>query len=130
MKLKKETHYSIKAIRVLYKNRDVKLLRAKEIAEIEDIPVKFLYPILRKLSKENLIIIERGINGGYMATKNLDNVTLYELLILMEGNICLSFCNSYKECNKLESCSVSDVFNKIDDGIKIALNNIKLIDII
>lgn len=130
MKLKNETHYSIKAIRVLYENRGIKLLKAKEIAEIESIPVKFLYPILRKLSKENLIIIERGINGGYMASNNLEKITLYDLLVIMEDDISLSFCKSSNECTKLGCCNVSDAFSQVDDGIRMALNNIKLIDII
>ena len=130
MKLKKETHYSIKAIRVLYRNREIKLLTAKEIAEIEDIPVKFLYPILRKLNKENLIIIERGINGGYRAAKHLEHTTLYDLLILMEDDISLSFCKSSNDCSKSGCCNVSDALSQVDDGIRIALNNIKLIDII
>ncbi|MBM7835581.1 RrF2 family transcriptional regulator [Clostridium sardiniense] len=123
MKLRKETQYSIKAIRILHKENG-RLLQAKEIAEGENIPVKFLYPILRKLSKEKLVIIERGINGGYIATKKLDSFTLYDLLVLMEGDISLNFCTSGENCN------VSDVFAQIDNGIKIALRNIKLIDIL
>lgn len=130
MKLKKETHYSIKAIRALYKNKSIKSLQAKEIADLENIPVKFLYPILRKLNKEHLITIKRGINGVYKPTNNLDELTLYDLLILIEGDISLSFCNSNKDCKSNELCAVSNILTQIDDGIKKALDNIKIINII
>lgn len=130
MKLKKETQYAIKALKALYTNRDTKLLQAKEIAKLENIPIKFLYLILRKLKENNLIVIERGVSGGYMVTKEIDSITVYGLLKIMEGDISLSFYDSCEENNELNLCSVANTFVQIDKGIKIALDNIKLIDIL
>ncbi|WP_415331904.1 Rrf2 family transcriptional regulator [Clostridium perfringens] len=59
MKLKQEVQYAIKALEILYKNRDGKALNDKEIAEIGNIPIKILYSILTKLKNDKLIIIER-----------------------------------------------------------------------
>ncbi|WP_415331905.1 hypothetical protein [Clostridium perfringens] len=55
---------------------------------------------------------------------------MYKLLIMMESNISLSFYNSCEEHEYLNSRSIIYTFDEIDMGIKIALDNIRLIDIL
>ncbi|EPZ61143.1 transcriptional regulator family protein [[Clostridium] sordellii ATCC 9714] len=53
-KIRNDVTYTIKALMYLYENQQFKNIRAGEIAEKEDIPIDFLYTILRKL--KNIII--------------------------------------------------------------------------
>ena len=58
----------------------------------EQIPLAFVYKILKQLSKAGIVGLERGPKGGCCLLVNLNEVSLYDLIIAMEENVHVTGC--------------------------------------
>lgn len=89
MLITKETDYALRILRSLSKGNQVS---SSEICSQELIPQQFAYKILRKLAKAKLIKSTRGPDGGSILIADLNKITLYDLMGILEGNEFLSCC--------------------------------------
>lgn len=64
-------------------------LKIQEIADKAGIPSNYLEQILASLRKEGLIKSIRGAGGGYRLTKPPCEISVYTILITLEGELCL-----------------------------------------
>lgn len=123
MKIKNETHYAIKAVCYLNDNSHNKLITANEIAQDQNIPKKFLYIILRKLKNNNIIKINTGCNGGYRISDDGKDITLLDIIEIIEGDLSISSCSKDENfCSKKESCSIFKEFQRVNEVLKSELN--------
>lgn len=88
-------------------NSGRKVINAKAIAEIEDIPIPFLLKVLRELSRADILLVHRGVNGGYSLAKSLDRIFLFDVIKLFEGEYSLSgkiatYCSLKKELRRVD----------------------------
>jgi Rrf2 family protein len=67
-------------------------ITAPQLAESEQIPLQFAYKILKKLQKGGLIRVLRGAEGGCVLSAQLEQVSLYQLMQIMEEDSSVSSC--------------------------------------
>ena len=60
-------------------------LRAKQIAEIQSIPHKFLEAVLLQLKQGHIVSSFRGVNGGYQLARDPQSITVFDVLTVLEG---------------------------------------------
>lgn len=60
-------------------------VRIRQIAEQHQIPARFLVQILLQLKGAGLVASTRGAAGGYQLVKSPSDVTLGEIMTIMEG---------------------------------------------
>jgi Rrf2 family protein len=60
-------------------------LKRDEIAEAQRIPVKFLETILAELKHAGVVASQRGADGGYSLARPASEITLGEVLRVIEG---------------------------------------------
>lgn len=89
MVITRETDYALRILRALL---DGELHAAGEIAQTELLPQAFAYKILKKLEKAGLLEIRRGTAGGCRLTADLDQTSLYDLMLAMGERSDLSAC--------------------------------------
>ncbi|WP_324824206.1 Rrf2 family transcriptional regulator [Sinanaerobacter sp. ZZT-01] len=89
MLITKETDYAMRMLRAL---ADGNRITATELARGEQIPQQFAYKILKKLQKGGLIHILRGADGGCILAAELKQVSLLQLIHIMEGDHSVSSC--------------------------------------
>jgi len=85
LKITSKGRYGLKAMMELY--RADRLLKNREIAEMHNIPVKYLEQIINTLKKSNLLKSTRGAVGGYELNRPGSEITLYEILEALEGDL-------------------------------------------
>ena len=85
LRLSMRTQYALRALTELAMNDGAEPVKAWELAEKENIPVKFLEQVLASLKNGRLVISRRGCNGGYVLARPPSEITLGELIRLMEG---------------------------------------------
>lgn len=85
----RETDYALRVLRALSAGE---AMTAGEIAQAEGVPQQFAYKITKKLERAGLLQITRGVGGGCRLTANLERVTLYELMAVMEEDTRLISC--------------------------------------
>ncbi len=82
-----KTVYAIAALQELGDIQGKKVLKIKEIAAKASIPQNFLEQILLELKKQGLLISVKGAHGGYKLAKDLKDITLKDVVLILESDI-------------------------------------------
>ncbi|MFL5260518.1 MAG: RrF2 family transcriptional regulator [Hyphomicrobiales bacterium] len=108
--------YAFKALAALARAQSSRGLQIRQLAEGENIPRKFLEQILLTLKAAGLIASRRGREGGYELLKSPAQITIGQLLRIVDGPIAPLPCLSRtayqrcKDCNDEETCAVRHAF--------------------
>ena len=130
MRITQEADYALRIVCFLAEER--RILDAMTIADSAHITQRFALKILRKLVLGGLVRSYKGANGGYELAKTPENVTLKDVIELIDGEIAISKCLMEDHvCSKQgemkSACAVHRIFDAINrdviqklDGITIA----------
>jgi Rrf2 family protein len=107
MRLTKRGEYGLRAMIDLGIAREVgrPMLQIAELAEKENIPIKFLEQILVELKEAGYLDSKRGKKGGYFLKKSSDAIKIGDVVRRMEGPLAPIPCVSQ---NFYERCSCPD----------------------
>ena len=117
-----KTVYAILALQVLSKVEDDKLLKIKEIASIASIPQNFLEQILLELKKQGLLTSIKGAYGGYKLNKKLEEITLKDVVVILEADI---FSDIYRGENSAIKLFWDDIRDNVTKVFDVPLSELK-----
>jgi len=123
MRITNASEYAIRAILQMGQNPD-KVYTVKELLlEISDIPPKFLSKILQKLSQKKILSSTRGIKGGFKISKPLNELTLYDIVVAIDGPIALNKCliDGF-DCRRKRFCPVHTIWEEAQAELKKVLS--------
>ena len=63
------------------------LAQIEQLARVEAVPASFLAQILGELRNGGLIISKRGIQGGYALARSPEQVSLYDIMQVIDGEL-------------------------------------------
>ena len=91
----RETDY---AIRIMWALASGEMRPMREIVQEQMLPQAFAYKILQKLVHAGYIEVMRGSTGGCRLIVGLDDVSLYDLIVVIDGLNTIAPCahDSYK----------------------------------
>ena len=133
--LSKKAKYALKALLYLTKNTDKGLVLISEIATAERIPRKFLEAILVDLKTQGILQSTRGKNGGYSLAKNPAQVSVGNIVRMIDGPLAPIQCVShlyYRKCDEClneETCEIRLVMKKVRDATAAILDTTYLSDL-
>lgn len=120
--LSKKTKYGIKALAYIAKQPDRTPVQTAEIAQSENISLKFLESILLILRKSGFLGSRKGKGGGYYLIKEPSEIHMTQVIRVLEGPIAMLPCvslNYYEKCEDCpdeESCSVHALMIQVRDS--------------
>ena len=85
MKLSMKSEYACLALIELSENYDKGVVKIEAISKRKGIPKKFLEQILLTLKRAGYLRSKRGNKGGYWLAKDPGEITVAEVLRLMDG---------------------------------------------
>ncbi|MCI5792516.1 MAG: RrF2 family transcriptional regulator [Lachnospiraceae bacterium] len=123
--------YAIRVLLDLAEHRNGAYIPMKEVAERQDISLKYLEKILPVLAKNNLIKGVHGKGGGYMLTREPEDYKIGEILRLTEGDIAPVAClqPGAEPCEKASECRTLPMWSKFNDIINEYFDGITLRDL-
>ena len=89
-----KTIYAVAALHQLSLIDTKERLKIKEIATKANVPQKFLEQILLELKKSSILNSIKGANGGYSLAKPLTDITLKEVIGVLENNAFTDTCRT------------------------------------
>jgi len=103
MKLSKKGEYALRSLINLGIAVEVKrsLVQVSELADNEQIPVKFLEQIMQALKEAGLVASVRGKFGGYRLAKPAREITIGQVVRLIDGPLAPIGCvsqSAYEKC--------------------------------
>lgn len=97
-----------------------RLLKSREIAEKQNIPLKYLEQIINILKKRGLVISVRGAEGGYRIARDPREITVFQILTALEGD--LSILDKNSDLNEgYRALFWNDIDNRIKEMLDINL---------
>jgi len=122
--------YGVRALCVLA-DRGGGPVTAKQLAEAEGIPPKFLEAILNDLGKGGVVVGRRGSNGGYSLSRAAEQITLREVLEPLVVSVAEVRGGQRRTENGIgSSAHVLEVWNLIKRGLQQMLDTITVADIL
>lgn len=108
-----------------------RLINTKEIAEGYDIPVELLAKILQILAKNGLVASHPGPTGGYRILRAAHEISVGEVVALIDGPLSLTQCSSGEEtsCKQFSRCTIRSPLATIESRVKNLLDNISIAEI-
>ncbi len=104
---------------------------ARELAEDVDLPLPVVSKILKSLARGGIIESHRGAKGGYSLRAYHEEITVSEMIAVLEGPVAMTECSASAGLCLLESsCSVRDPWQIINRVINNALSEITLADLV
>ena len=85
MRISAKVDYAVRAMAQLAATRDENPVKAEDIANAQDIPLKFLLGILNDLKRAYLVRSQRGAEGGYSLMRPPDEITLADVIRVIDG---------------------------------------------
>lgn len=131
MRLSKKGEYALRAMVYLSLNYGKPSVKMKRISENEKIPEKFLPKILLQLKKAGLLQSIRGKGGGCYLIKNPGEITLAEVIRIIDGPLAPLGCVSkwaYESCPREKSCGLHNIMQDVRNAISNILENITFDD--
>lgn len=124
--LNKNTDYAIRALLHLAgKSEDY--TSSSEISEVQDIPLPYVRRILQALVRAGYLESKEGARGGVKLVKEPSEISVSELIRLLQGDIQISACMFRKKiCSKRSTCVLKKRINEIEKKLADEFNNITI----
>jgi len=107
-----------------------------DIAQSESLPLAYLEQLVKLLreSEPPLVASTRGAHGGYRLSRPPAEITMGEIVRVLEGPIAPMICATEGEmtqiCGYLEACKTRYLWSKVRDAVAQALDTMTLADLV
>ena len=107
-------------------------VHVSEIAEKQKIPKKYLVQILVMLKSAGLVNSKRGVEGGYLLSRPPSEITLGEVVRIVDGPLMPVKCSTVDDsstCELIPTCAIHPVWENVREAISDIVDNITFEDL-
>lgn len=132
MSVSTKTRYALRMLIDIAAYQDSGKVKIKEVSSRQDISVKYLEQIVTTLSKAGIVKGERGPQGGYVLTRPASEITVAEIVTLLDGGISPVSCikDDCVECDRKDRCSTLDMWMKINKAVMDIMKDTTIQDLV
>lgn len=132
MKISTKGRYALRMLIDLAEHRDDGYIALKDIAARQNVSKKYLEQIIPILNRADILLANRGFQGGYKLAKAPEKYTVGEILRLTEGSLSPVACLDQEpiECKKSAECPTLPIWKGLKKVICDYLDGITLQDIV
>lgn len=124
--------YSIRILLDLAEHRSGDFIPMKDMAQRQDISLKYIGKIMPLLKTAGLVDSSHGIGGGYKLTRAPEQYTLWEILQVAEGDMAPVSClqKDAAVCDRAAECRTLPVWEKYYALTKDYFESVTLADLL
>lgn len=129
--LSRSVEYAIRAMICLARQSPGTLLGAREISQIEKIPMPFLGKVLQNLARQKLVRSFKGVRGGYELGSPARQITLQSIVTAMEGDGLARACAfGLGQCREENTCPLHEAWTGIRAEVTHLLEQTTIADLV
>lgn len=130
MKLSTRSRYGTRLLLDMAQHYEQGPIQLGEIAKRQEISVKYLEQIIIPLKKANYVLSVRGPKGGHFLAKPPEEITLGEIVALLEEGPNLVECSEHAEvCRRSNICPTRLIWKEVAQAMFDKLATITLADL-
>ncbi len=133
MSVSSKCYYALRAVYALADHAGPEPLKIADIAEREQIPIRFLEVILNELKRHGFVQSRRGAEGGYRLARPADQLTVGEIMRSIDGPIAPVDCVSQtrpKICDFPGGCNFYSFWGRVRQAISNVVDKTTFADLI
>ena len=106
-----------------------------DISQAESLPLAYLEQLVKMLREAEppLVLSTRGAHGGYRLSRSPEQISMGEIVRVLEGPIAPMICATEGEmtqiCGFLDSCKTRSLWAKLRDVVALTLDSMTLADL-
>lgn len=135
MKLTVRGEYALRALLVLgLRYQEGMVVRIQTISDEQNIPKKFLEQILNDMRSAGIVQSKRGMEGGYRLAQAPENISLAQVVRLVDGALAPVSCvseNFYEKCScpDEERCAIRSIMKEVRESVVRILEKVTVADL-
>jgi len=132
MKLNTKSRYAVMALADMANFSQKRPVSLRDISLRQSISLLYLEQIFIRLKKNNIVKSIRGANGGYILSKNPNDIKISEIFLAIDEKVKTIGCKreSKKGCNgKSTKCITHNLWDDLEIHINEFFENKKLSDL-
>jgi FeS assembly SUF system regulator len=131
IRLGKLTDYGLVLMTHIAQNHDRSLHTARDLALESQLPLPTVSKLLKELLQGGLLVSHRGIRGGYSLARKPREISVAEIIVVLEGPIALTECSSdiSGRCDLEPCCPIKNNQRIISQAVRGALDSVMLSDL-
>jgi Rrf2 family iron-sulfur cluster assembly transcriptional regulator len=134
MQISTKGKYSVRAVVDIAQNSNGSPVTLKAISEREGISLLFLEQLFQQLRKGDIVKSIRGPFGGYVLARDAAEITVGEVVRLVEpplySNSCFDKEESSHDCRIADSCVSGAIWRQLDEHVNSFMDSITLAELI
>ncbi|MEE4353059.1 MAG: Rrf2 family transcriptional regulator [Desulfatiglans sp.] len=131
MKLSTRSRYGTRMMADLAEHYDEGPVQIGSIAKRQEVSVKYLEQLIIPLKRSGFIKSVRGPRGGHMLSRPPEEITIGEIVTVLEGGIDLTGCLEEVDlCERSGHCLMRKVWQEASDAMYEKLNDKSLADLV
>jgi len=129
LKITTKGRYGLRALIDLAQYSEIEPVSINSIANRQGISERYLEQLMTLLKKAGIIKSIRGAGGGYVLAKEMEDISVGDVLRALEGSLepveCAAF-NEEDSCQAAGGCVTKYVWQKINESINQTVNEISI----
>ena len=123
--------YAIRVMIDLAEHMNGKYIPMKEIADRQDVSLKYMTKIMQALTKSGMLDGQHGKGGGYKLNRDPEEYRVGDILRLTEGTLAPVACIDETDCkcDRSLECRTRPMWNELDKLISEYLDGITIADL-
>ena len=131
MKLTTRSRYGTRMLLDIAQNGQGSPVRISDIADRQDISVKYLEKLIRELRMAGFIHSRRGPKGGHMLSRPPEDIHMGDVVRVLEGAESLVRCGADdKTCDRADKCFTRALWTDATNAVFDRLNSYTLADLL
>lgn len=132
MKISTKGRYALRVMLDLAEHKEDGYISLKDIAERQEVSMKYLEMIVAMLNRAGFVSSQRGKSGGYRLTRKPEEYTIGSILKMTEGSLAPVSCldQGGESCSRAGTCITLPMWKKLDQLIDDYLEGITLSELL
>ncbi|HHY37314.1 MAG TPA: Rrf2 family transcriptional regulator [Clostridia bacterium] len=106
----------------------------REIAECQGLSLSYLEQLIGPLRRAGLVVSVRGAKGGYILGRPRGEITVGDIIRVMEGSIAPTECvadspDGVSHCGRSQTCIAKGIWERVKKSVEEVLDSITLEDL-
>ena len=133
MKISTKGRYGLRMMIDIAMNQNEGPVSVRDIARRQSLSDKYLEQIITQANKAGLLKSIRGAGGGYQLSRPAKDISVGEILRVLEGNLAPVSCVDQDDtcrCGRADRCVTMEVWQQIQAAVSGVVDHLTLADLV
>lgn len=107
-------------------NQSVGPVSLKSISDNQGISLSYLEQLFAKMKRCDLVVGARGPGGGYVLARDVDSITIAEIILAVDEPLDITECEGEENCHNGKRCMAHDLWSELTNQLHTFLSGIHL----